>query len=1136
MSDQRAALHQAINLRLTMLGHVPVGDPGSVAWAHLAAPLLARQHERTRAQPAQPCPADTRIQSFLYRTFGATGAVPRLPAQTFVLDRAGLARELSLPFNRDEHATALLKSYRLHNGVLHNPVNDRRTTQGVFHIVGGGTMPVPDDKLEVPPHAFVGLLDRALRPPADLLALPFTAGSGHEAPCFASLLLRPLVVPAVPGFTAEKRMEIRFFAPGSLVANLDFVESIFGNGGDPYLPDHDAALAPAGWTGHTGCVILAPHLTGVTKRELGLPHHDQATPRQRRDGMCWRTEDERYNGGSAFKVCARDASGVVVTLIADNYFGYCKKEVKTQISFSANLHGLAEEEHAGGALVFPSYDLGDGYSGNRYVKQKGYSFADVARDYTSLVDIRPEGYGVDRQYPDILYVAEHTQFDLSAQRLFWQHAGREFSLPLRAGCTYVRPSGYKITLERQAATNSWRLVGTLAEATLCHKPCTVSGGGKSEISKAISDAILPGSVFIADFERDMQRVADLVAHDYSDRFRDPARRGTDKRPILSVERSLGSVIKLLTPSDDYSDAYNEWLRSIPHYLREIVFVVKRHYVPAWGERWREHFSADVINGHPGNELKCDNRKLVASYLRVGYETDGTWRVFGLREDFQPAAKVQMEDDITASVVVPAAALGRSAPTRGEFSQKFVENCEQRLFQRPDDAIHRGYDRFTESQLAAPGNFISNFEPLSRDDARKLMDDAIGFARYTAPMQDLVRRAATDATGPAWFVSSAHPRLVDGKPSKNPRYLQIRPDLADARSVHLALMCTRLYRRLPADVPVLMPVDAQVPGRRNNPPEAQANIRSLAVFNPLHYFELPELFMEFISSMTGKSPSTTGAGSEGALTKGPFNCLPAIIDLNAALVSNILTGLPSFVSAAGYVGPRCRVDHDISLLIPEVWSRLKPEVRDPAHLIAGGYLEKCEDFTHDGRLVQASRLGWRITEKFAREFLARLFTHPHSVFTEAMLRPETQDLAVFADGMDNICSTHQRVAQSYFDDGTIALACPPLRALLEIMTRGATADGLRLDSPAFRALFTRENLLASDWYRARLDAKQALDVRSWQQHVRTLETTVAAPANADLVERLGLRARLESARAESARVATPDYRTALIGTLGVQPLA
>ena len=48
-----------------------------------------------------------------------------------------------------------------------------------------------------------------------------------------SLLLRPLVCPAVPKVAAEKRMEVRFFAPGGLVSNLDFVESIFGNAGDP---------------------------------------------------------------------------------------------------------------------------------------------------------------------------------------------------------------------------------------------------------------------------------------------------------------------------------------------------------------------------------------------------------------------------------------------------------------------------------------------------------------------------------------------------------------------------------------------------------------------------------------------------------------------------------------------------------------------------------------------------------------------------------------------------------------------------------------------------------------------------------------------------------------------------------------
>ncbi len=49
---------------------------------------------------------------------------------------------------------------------------------------------------------------------------------------------------------------------------------------------------------------------------------------------------------------------MIVTLIADNYFGYCKKEVKTQISYAANLYGNVEEEHSGGALAFASYSLG----------------------------------------------------------------------------------------------------------------------------------------------------------------------------------------------------------------------------------------------------------------------------------------------------------------------------------------------------------------------------------------------------------------------------------------------------------------------------------------------------------------------------------------------------------------------------------------------------------------------------------------------------------------------------------------------------------------------------------------------------------------------------------------------------------
>ncbi len=1124
-----AELNAAINLRLALLGLPVVGGDQVIA---LVEPILARQRELNRRLADRLCPVDTRIQGFLNDFLAATGPVPSLPRRTLVLDQPGLARGLSLPANGDCFKSSLLSSYRLRNGVLHNPANDRRTTAGVFHVVEGG-LPIPDDKLAVPKAVFAKLLALAMNPPAESLQLPFATDEPSPAESFVSLLMRPLVVPAVPGvpgFASEKRMEIRFFVPGALVSNLDFVESIFGNAGDPYLPENDASLDPDGWTGHTGCVILAPHLTQVPKRLLGLPHWDMATERQRRDGMCYKDESELYNGGNAFKVCARDGRGVIVTLIADNYFGYCKKEVKTQISYSANLFGLSEEEHAGGALVFPSYNEGLEYTD--LSAGETHSLQDVlARDGERFV-LQPEGHALDPLQPHIVLVPENSTYSLRTQTVSWPRPdGTTSSIKMLAGKTYIGPNGFRMEMQPLPTdSRRWGLVAASAEVTACHKPSTVSGGGKSEISKAISDAILVGSVFVADLEKDMDAVEAILERDFSGRFRDPARNGVDHRPVLGIERSMGSVIKLMTPSSDFNDDYNAWLKTIPQHVKELVFVVKRYYRPEWGGDWRSHYSVDIINGRPANSLRLDGTKLLINTLRVGFEMDGSWRVFGLRHDFHPACKVQTEDDITASVVVPP-----SLEVEGALSRKFVQNCEQRLFQRPDDAIHRGYDRQAEADIATPGTFISNFAPLDGNDARELVEDAIGFSAFTVPMQNLISAAAEapEGSSPAYFVSSAHPRLVGGKPSKNPRYLQLRPDVARPRETATAELAMRLFRKLPADAPLCTPVHVVAAGRRNNPPEE--GVRPLCTYNPLHYMELPELFMEFISSMTGKSPSTTGAGSEGALTKGPFNALPAIIDLNAAFVSFALTGYDGWVSSAGYIGPHVRVDHDVSLLVPEVFARMNPEERSAQNLIAMGALERIADFEHRGQTVLASRLGYRMTARFASVYFGRIFLHPHVVFTEEMLRPERQDKDVFAESMANIVVTHQRVAESYFADGTIELACPPLKALLEIMAYGKTAAGYGLQSPEVRTLFTRESVLASDWYAARLDAKQRNDEARLSRAVASLYDFIDRPENAGAVARLGLVARREGVQAERVRVGSAEYRASLVGTIGVQPL-
>ena len=44
---------------------------------------------------------------------------------------------------------------------------------------------------------------------------------------------------------------------------------------------------------------------------------------------------------------------------------------------------------------------------------------------------------------------------------------------------------------------------------------------------------------------------------------------------------------------------------------------------------------DIVNGVPAHELKCDNRKLVTSYLRVGFDADGACTLLPQNEPTLP---------------------------------------------------------------------------------------------------------------------------------------------------------------------------------------------------------------------------------------------------------------------------------------------------------------------------------------------------------------------------------------------------------------------------------------------------------------------------------------------------------------------
>ncbi len=1138
----RQEMIEYINLQLAAIGQ-PVYQDNAESEIKLAnekfmgitQDMVSSFRERTRLLGQHRSPIDSRIQAFIddYLKDVKTPDQCQLPTETFVLSRQGLARELSLPPDSNSFFGKYISTYRAKQGIINNPANDKRTTKGTFHIVEGG-LPIPVDKKAVPKITFARLLEAALHPNEDINTLPFTSNQTEKAHTMVSLLTRPVVVPEVPGVMAERSLEVHLFAPGSLVSSLDFVETIFGNAGDHTLPQSDAALDIDHWTGHTGCIIFAPQLTLLRKKDLGLPHYDDATERQRTDGMCWREDSELYNDGGSFKVTARDERGVVVTIIADNYFGYAKKEIKTEINYSANLFGLAEEEHSGGAIAFSRSIMADDIIGELYSKKQGlYTFEEAMSLLGDRVQIMPEGYGVDKKYPQVIYIPETANIEIEKTSITWDHNGQEKKISLSPEKIYIHPSGNKFELAKHPQQPLWRIINTSPEGIMCHKPCTVSGGGKSEISKSMQNAIIYGPFNIVNLEEDFRKADEIINHDYTNRWKNVPPDSKPSRTFLSNKRALGSAVKLLTPSDMYSDEYNAWLRSIPAHIRSLVLFVKRLYRNENEKgNWKDYMSVEIINGREGTTLMYKNKNVLGTYVRIGFNPDGNWLLHKLRSDFVPSLKIQVEDDITASVTVPASRFRNLNPEFKNPSVKLVTNCERRLFQRPDEAIHRGYDHEAESDICKPNTFLTNYEPLSREDALALKDDAINFDLYTQPVKDFVNKFIDDEDD-CYFAVPSHTRIVRGKPTNNPRYLQFNKNSVENVDTYVAEIGVRLHRKIHTNDTVVNVVNAVMPGRRNNPADNKTGIRPLSVYNPIHYQELPELFMDFTCSLTGKSPSTTGAGSEGALTKAPFNMLCCTTDLNNALLSFILSGYQGFSTAAGYIG-KCRFDHDISILIPEIWARMVPEDRDANFLISQGCFDKLEDFEYNGQKVLASRLGYRINENFLFRCMNRLFDEPLAVFDEKMLKPELQSMDDFVDGINNIVEAQKKVALKYFEEGSVDSAIPPLKALLYIMAYG-DYEGKTATDPEIRGMFTREYVLNSDWYKERLKIKQSRDIELAERQLDYIIKFKAVPENKALLNVLRIDYKIAKLTERISYLKTDEYVNSLVGSIGADPL-
>jgi hypothetical protein len=97
-------------------------------------------------------------------------------------------------------------------------------------------------------------------------------------------------------------------------------------------------------------------------------------------------------------------------------------------------------------------------------------------------------------------------------------------------------------------------------------------------------------------------------------------------------------------------------------------------------------------------------------------------------------------------------------------------------------------------------------------------------------------------------------------------------------------------------------------------------------------------------------------------------------------------------------------------------------------------------------------------------------------------------------------------------------------------RNGTWEGRNVDDPVFRALFDRDQVLASDWYHERLQAQQTVDTLLWEKHAGYLEAFLTRNAGTGLP----LSDRATAARKTLAAVRAPAYLQSLTGTIGADP--
>ena len=293
-----------------------------------------------------------------------------------MLDREGMARVMSLPATADSFSSPYLNSYRVPQGVLHNPqqrpphharpVPHRRRRASRSGRQSGGAQA-----------GFRGAVGRRPAPaggPADA-ALHRGSGRAWRAAssrccCGRWCVRRRAAIPRRRWKSASSRpaawsatwISWRAFSATPAIRTCRKT-----------MPALDVPIGrdtPAAWCWRRtswGCrrriwaaACERGHRAAAARRHV-LDRRGRALQRTAARSR-WPAATQR---------------GVMVTIIADNYFGYCKKEVKTQISFAANLYGSVRGRACRRRARLRHLRAGTDFYADRTVSLKAAAFDDA---------------------------------------------------------------------------------------------------------------------------------------------------------------------------------------------------------------------------------------------------------------------------------------------------------------------------------------------------------------------------------------------------------------------------------------------------------------------------------------------------------------------------------------------------------------------------------------------------------------------------------------------------------------------------------------------------------------------------------------------------------------------------------------